>query len=269
LRRFLQSSFLATTIATTALAATPANAGETKHDLKMVMALAGIPVGKIGISVRLKDDNYTMSGSARTYGISRLFSKAKGFASSSGELHGNHVIALSHSVKYRSDKERGSVDISFSKGNVVRSNSVPAVHYKPGSVKVTADDLHSVLDPMSISIVAVKKSEVENGNAICNRTLPIFDGKNRYNLKMKFKGRRKVVTKGFNGYSYVCSARYVPISGHRPNKKHIRQLAENKSIEISLARIGTTPIYGIIQFSVKTPYGKIIGKPSYFLTTSL
>jgi hypothetical protein len=262
------SSFIVAALAA-GFTAGPLAAGETKHDMKIIMALAGVPVGKLAVSLRLANQQYTMSGSARTFGVSRLFSKAKGYAKSNGKLVGDHIIALSHSVQYRSGKKNGSVDIQFNQGEVVDTKSVPAVHYKSDAVKVTAADLKSVLDPMSISIIAVNKEDIGNPNAICNRTLPIYDGKNRFDLKMRYKGRRQVVTKGFKGLVFVCSDRYVPVSAHRPHKKHIQQLKNNRSIEISLARIGSTAVYGIIQFSAKTPYGKIVGKPSYFTTTSL
>lgn len=261
-------SFAIATVAAS-LVAGPVNAAGTKHDMKLIMALAGIPVGKLIITTWLGSDKYTISGSARTFGISRLFSKAKGHSKSSGKLKNGRIVALSHDVHYRSGKDKGSVNIEFKKGRVARSASVPSVRYKRDAVKVTPAHLKSVLDPMSVAIIAVKKKEINNGNAICNRTLPVYDGKNRFNLQMKFKGRRNVVTKGFKGIAYVCAARYVPVAGHRPHKKHIKQLQRNKSIEISLARIGNTTVYGIIQFSAKTPYGRIVGKPSYFKSTSL
>jgi hypothetical protein len=262
-------SFGAVVALTISLVAGAAIAGETKHTMKLTMALAGIPVGKLAIAMQLDEEKYSMSGSARTYGVSRLFSRAKGFSKSSGKFKNGHIVALSHDVEYRSGKKRGSVHILFDKGRVSNTKSVPAVHYKKGTVAVTVAHLKSVLDPMSISIVAVKKKDIGNGNAICNRTVPVYDGKNRFDLQMKFKGRRKIVTRGFKGIAYVCAARYLPVAGHRPHKKHIQQLQSNKSIEITMARIGKTAVYGIIQFSARTPYGRIIGKPSYFLSTSL
>ncbi len=245
----------------------PARANEVvEHQMKLIMTMAGIPIGKLALTMKLIDGEYAMEGSARTYGASRIFSDAKGFSKSTGRYETGRIIAARHELNYRASKKTGSVNIRFTNGNVSSAKSVPPVVYKVGTVKLEKSQLNNVLDPVSTSIVTVKKDQIDNGPAICNRTLPVYDGKNRFDLRMKFKGIRKLTTKGFNGVSYVCSARYVPVAGHRPSKKHIQRLMNNKTIEIALARIGNTSVYGLIQFSVRTRYGKIIGKPSYFRT---
>ncbi len=236
--------------------------------MKLVMTLAGIPVGKLTLSMSLNNGNYSMRGLAKTYGASRIFSKAKGSTGSNGRYGQGQTVAASHYLNYRSAKKVGSVKIHFNGGNVASTKSVPAVFYKKGSVKVEKTHLNHVLDPVSTSIITVSANQIDSGPAICNRTLPVFDGKSRFDLRMRFKGIRRLTTKGFKGISYVCSARYKPVSGHRPHKKHIQRLMKNKTIEIALARIGATPVYGLIQFAIKTKYGKIIGKPSYFHTST-
>ncbi len=243
-------------------------ANSVRHEMKLVMTMSGIPVGKMAVELNVKDGNYSLGGSAKTYGASRLFSKAKGQSRSSGLYQEGKITPLVHTLQYKSKKKAGSLNMKFNQAGVESSVSVPAVRYKPGTVELLPAHLKSVLDPVSTILVPVKNNQVGDGRAICNRTLPIYDGKNRFNLKMRYKGTRKVVTKGFKGMSYVCAARYIPVAGHRPFKKHIKRLVANKSIEIAFARIGHLPVYGLIQFSVKTRYGKVVGKPSYFKTLS-
>jgi Protein of unknown function (DUF3108) len=49
----------------------------------------------------------------------------------------------------------------------------------------------------------------------CRRTLPIFDGHQRYDLKLAFKHMDKVTAeKGYAGPVVVCSVSYEPIAGH-------------------------------------------------------
>ena len=55
---------------------------------------------------------------------------------------------------------------------------------------------------------------------MCRRTLPIFDGHQRFDLKLEFKRMDKVTAdKGYAGPVVVCSLRYEPIVGHSPSKR--------------------------------------------------
>ncbi len=241
---------------------------KVKHNTKLIMTLSGIPVGKAYLSMKLDNGAYAMHGSAKAYGASKIFSNAKGVSTSRGRYDSGRIVAASHELKYSTKKMKGTVKMTFDGSGLQESHSVPPVFYQVDSVKLQPAHLRAVLDPVSTSIVAVKASQIGNGTAICNRTLPIYDGKKRFDLRLRFKGIRKLVTKGFKGISYVCSARYVPVAGHRPHKKHIKRLIANRSIEVAMARIGTTPVYGLIQFAMKTRYGRIAGRPSYFHTTA-
>lgn len=64
----------------------------------------------------------------------------------------------------------------------------------------------------------------------CNRTLPIFDGAARYDIKLSYSGTRQVALDGCNGSVVVCQARYVPIAGHRalrPSTKFMAEIARS------------------------------------------
>lgn len=247
----------------------PANAAETiHHEMKIVLTMAGIPVGKMAMAVNVSNGNYSISGSGKAFGASRLFSKAKGTAHSSGRYLENTITNRVHKLNYTTKKKRGSVNIKFGKSGVEKAVVSPAVKIKPGMIIVEPSHLKSVQDPVRTTIIAVKPNQIGNGQAICNRTMPVYDGKNRFNIKMRYKGTRKVVTKGFKGLSYVCAVRYEPVAGHRPFKKHIKRMKANKNIEVSMARISNSSLYGLIQFKVKTRFGTVVGKPSYYRTVS-
>ena len=248
---------------------TQINAAETiHHEMKLILTMAGIPVGKFAMAVNVANGYYSISGAGKAYGASRLFSNAKGSAQSSGRYLGNTITNTAHKLNYTTKKKRGSVNIKFGKSGVIKAVVSPAVKIKPGTIVVEPSHLKSVQDPVRTTIIAVSPSQIGNGAAICNRTLPVYDGKNRFNLKMRFKGTRKVVTRGFKGLAYVCAVRYEPVAGHRPFKKHIKRLQANKSMEIAMARISNSSLYGLIQFKVKTKFGTVVGKPSYYQTVS-
>ena len=236
--------------------------------MKLVLTMAGIPIGKLAMAVNVGNGYYSINGAAKAFGASRLFSNARGTAHSSGRYLENIITNNTHKLNYTTKKKRGSVNIKFGNSGVEKAIVSPVIKIKPGTVIVEPSHLKSVQDPVRTTIIAVSPSQIGNGAAICNRTLPVYDGKNRFNIKMRFKGTRKVVTKGFKGLSYVCAVRYEPVAGHRPFKKHIKRMKANKNIEIAMARISNSSLYGLIQFKVKTRFGTVVGKPSYYRTVS-
>ena len=59
------------------------------------------------------------------------------------------------------------------------------------------------------------------GPAACNRTVRVFDGWQRYDVKLSFKESKHVqgATAAYSGEVFVCAARYVPVAGHRPESR--------------------------------------------------
>ena len=78
----------------------------------------------------------------------------------------------------------------------------------------------------------------------CRRTLPIFDGQQRYDLKFAFKRRDKVTAeKGYAGPVVVCSLRYEPIAGHNASTTLVKYLSEGREMEIALAPVAGTRLW--------------------------
>ena len=82
------------------------------------------------------------------------------------------------------------------------------------SVPITAAHLQNVVDPLSAIILL---SQAHSGKEdACNKRLPIFDGKIRYDLVLSSK--RYEIDPGagkLRGTAYVCGVRYVPVAGHK------------------------------------------------------
>ncbi len=73
----------------------------------------------------------------------------------------------------------------------------------------------------------------------CERRVPIFDGKQRYDVVLTPKRLTKLasVTKGAPAETaYVCRIMYQPIAGHRDNED-TKAYAANRDAEVVLRRI--------------------------------
>jgi len=85
----------------------------------------------------------------------------------------------------------------------------------------------------------------------CRRTLPIFDGHQRYDFKLAFKRMDRVTAeRGYAGPVVVCSVSYEPIAGHRASIPLINYLSEGRDIEMALAPIAGTRLLAPFRLSV-------------------
>jgi hypothetical protein len=94
--------------------------------------------------------------------------------------------------------------------------------------------------------------------AACNRTLPVFDGYTRFDIQLSFAGMRVVKAKGYSGEVAVCSARYKPVSGHRPNRQSTKFMADNKNMEVWLMPIEGARALAPYRISVATMVGSVV-----------
>jgi len=100
----------------------------------------------------------------------------------------------------------------------------------------------------------------------CQRTLPIFDGRRRYDLKLAFKRIDTVkADKGYQGPVVVCTMLYRPIAGHRPERPAIKYLVEQRDMEMWLAPIAGTRVLVPFRFSIPTPFGLGVLQATYFV----
>ena len=146
----------------------------------------------------------------------------------------------------------------------VKDNAVTAVDIdppfedKPDRVPVRAEDRRNIIDPVGAFVVPAPKSGAAVSPAACDRTLPIFDGWTRFDLKLSWTGEKKVNVKGYSGPVAVCAVRYAPIAGHRRDRPATKFMEENKDIEVWLAPVGASEALVPFRISVKTMVGTVV-----------
>ena len=69
-----------------------------------------------------------------------------------------------------------------------------------------------VVDPVSARLMPVVGTGDPTDAANCDRTLPIFDGWTRYDIRLEYKGAKPVKVEGFEGEAVICGARWVPVA---------------------------------------------------------
>jgi len=56
----------------------------------------------------------------------------------------------------------------------------------------------------------------KTGDKVCDGTVPVFDSKQHYNLRMERDGEKYIKQKGFKGDTIRCKVYYEAVSGYDP-----------------------------------------------------
>lgn len=245
--------------------ALPAAAESINLTVNYSATISGISIGKAKIEARLNGNDYAISGTGKVAGISALFADGKGNVSVSGILKDRTFQPARYSQTIVDDKKE-TVDMTFADARVVDVTFTPPPRKKnpkkrkkkrSTAIPVTEEHKTGVIDPLSVFLLPADEL---TGEGICNRTLPLFDGEQRFNVVLTFD--RKVERKGQD--AYVCAAAYRPIAGHKPGKKSVKFMVNNKNMEVWLVPVGSSGYVAPVEAHVKTQYGMLVIKANKF-----
>ena len=134
-------------------------------------------------------------------------------------------------VTYKGGKKKEERRISFVDGAVDQVSIVPPKKQNPRSVPVTANQLENVLDPLTAAFLSVRSNGSRNYLDICQQTVPVFDGRQRFDIILTPKRSERVdenVPTGLSGPFAVCRVKFVPIGGYRPDHPGIKFMTQTR-----------------------------------------
>ncbi len=180
----------------------------------------------------------------------------KGVTSSYGLMTANGPVPQNYTFRYATSDRHEAVEIRFQQRMVQDIIINPPAHPGSRNVPITAADLQNVVDPLS-AVILLSQSRLSRfgGADACNKRLPIFDGKVRYDLVLSPKGTRSIGGSGkLQGIAYVCRVNYVPIAGHKQGKAG-DYATGNTGIEIWLVPMPEAGLLVPYYVHVPTPAG--------------
>jgi hypothetical protein len=137
-----------------------------------------------------------------------------------------------------------------------------------GRVPVTEANRQGIVDPLTAMLFLSVATGALSQDA-CRRTLPIFDGHQRYDLKLMFKRMDNVTAdKGYAGPVVVCSLRYEPIVGHIASNALLKYLSEGREMEIVLAPVAGTRLLVPFRLSVVSMLANLVIEANRFEATA-
>ncbi|MBV1702755.1 MAG: DUF3108 domain-containing protein [Hyphomicrobiales bacterium] len=221
------------------------------------VSLLGLTVGKASMSGSFASAGYHMRADAKLAGLAALMSKGSGAVTSHGAIRSGVLYPDAYATISVNPRTTRTIRMSMKDRGVEGVDVSPPFNPAPDRVPVTAQMKRDVVDPLSAAILTSSDSGNKLGADICQKTLPIFDGVVRFNIVLSYKATREVKMHGYRGPVQVCAARYVPIAGHRPQRRETQFMINNKNIEVWLAPLLGTNIALPVRISVGTEVGTV------------
>lgn len=268
--RFIQLRRLATVMC--GLAAVLVGGGATAQgrlDAQYVVTLAGVPIGQGAWIIDFRADQYIATANGKTTGLLRIFANGEGATTARGHVNNGRPIPSSYTSRITTDRKSEELRITLAGGSVKEFSINPPSPPNPDRIPVTEAHRHGVADPMSATLTHVAGTADPVSPEACNRTVSIFDGRLRYDLKLAFK-RMEVVRSegGYQGPAVACAVYFVPIAGYVPERAAVKYLVAQRDMEVWLAPVAGTRIVVPYRLSVPTPLGLGLLQATRFVTAA-
>jgi hypothetical protein len=226
-----------------------------------------IRVGEITATFILSDKEYTISARGSAGGVIKALVDGEGFFSTRGTITDGQPVPTTFTSKIVSNSETSDVTMVLDEGSVKKLETAPPSG--AGRVPVTDANRQGIVDPLTAMLFSAGTEGDGLSRQACRHTLPIFDGHQRYDLKLAFKRIDKVTAdKGYSGPVAVCSLRYEPIAGHNASTTLVKYLSEGREMELALAPITGTRLLAPFLLSVMSMLANLVIEASRFEATA-
>ncbi len=242
---------------------------DSKLEARYVASLAGIPLGSGTWIVDIAENRYVAAASGSTTGLLRVFVGGQGTSAARATLLGGRLVNSTYAATITTLDKSSAVRLTIADGNVKNSKVEPPIDHDAERVPLTHAHEQGVQDPMTATLIRAPGNGSPLTPEACNRTLSIFDGRLRYDLKLGFKRMDNVhAEQGYVGPAVVCSVVFEPLAGHIPTRTAMKYLMKERDIEIWLAPIGTTRVLVPFRAEGPTPIGKAVLQATKFVTVT-
>lgn len=212
----------------------------------------GFNVGTFEFESQAESQSYTLIANARLSVLLGAFTW-NGETRSFGSIVNQAPKPASFTFDFRSNLRAGSTKLGFSDGAVTNISNLPPMIPSVPTIPVREQHLKGVVDPLSAIMMLSRSPSADP----CDRRIPIFDGKERFDLLFSHKGEMRVTEQAPSGQpalAHVCRVRYLPIAGHKIDND-TKFMAANDAIEVALRPIPSANVFVPYQISIPTMAG--------------
>lgn len=243
-------------IAISGLIALPAAAADYSFEAEYRVAISGLELGRATISGNFDGADYRIDGRGRLTGLAGALVEYRGSASAAGHLEPRGISPSAFSVDATDGEKTTKVRMTMAGDDVRQVRLEPPLPKKEHPARVIVKENHKrgVIDPMSALMVVGTMKDGNITRAVCSRSFPVFNGRERFDIELSFKSRMQMDETGYTGPAVVCEARYKPIAGHRTDREEIEYFS-SRAAEVVYIPVKGADIAIPYRVTVPTPLG--------------
>ncbi|MGH6736797.1 MAG: DUF3108 domain-containing protein [Methyloceanibacter sp.] len=222
--------------------------------------LGKLNLGNFRVTTTFSGDGYQMRGEGRFTILEGIIYEWRGVTSSVGRVTGDgRPEPATYAFSYSNGGNRGErLRMIFGDGAVQQVSIEPNRRPIPRTIPVTREQLEGVIDPMSGAFLTARSQNPNGDLGVCNQMLPVFDGRQRFDLVLKPKKAVMVQNKAptaYSGPAVICGVKFIPIAGHQPDNPGIKLMSQTNEIEVWLIPVKGTDMYVPYRIVLPTPVG--------------
>ena len=257
-------STIAATIA--AIASLPAQSAERDRLLlKYEIYGSGVHALSSSMDVDLRPDRYAVELTATTRGAIGFLFPWSSIVRSDGAAATQNLRPRLHEMTSTWRGEQRSVFLEYDgAGGFTARRAVPAA--KDDDREVVEDSVAAdTVDVLTAVLELMRRIGAGQG---CNQTVPVFDGRRRYNLLSNEQGWELIKGSSYSAYAgqaLACSLRVQPVAGFW-KKRQRRWVAGDKDAEgqsslatLWFAPVGQSSVPVPVRLKVNSPFGDFVG----------
>lgn len=249
----------------------PAKAAADFHaGVEMVLYMGGFHLSSLAFETVFTGSDYQIRSNIRTRGIVDAIVKTNAVIGARGTILGAHTAPFLYNSDITDRNQRQLVAISY--GDVAGLNMPSEIlsfpKYNLERYPVSNLEKQLSVDPMSAIMQIILGASLDVQNP-CGGTIPVFDGRRRFNLIMEQRESEHISTgrgKAFEGEALKCWIGFKRVSGYKPRKAKSSDrtdgLSEWPDIYMWLAPIKSPDrlIHMPVRLEARTRLGAVIAR---------
>ena len=219
-----------------------------KLDVHYRIVLARVSVGEIKANIELSESEYRIAVNGRARGLLKALISGEAEMSVRGAIEDGSLVPAEYNSKLSAEAGTDTVSIVLDHGAVKELYVTPPPI--PNDAGDTTQPFQGVVDPLTALLLPAPAGQELSADP-CQRTIAVFDGRHRYDLKFAFKRlvKSSEPNRPYSGPVLVCSLAYQPSEPHHPNPLG-KYLSEGREMEIAFILLAGSRVLAPVRFSV-------------------
>lgn len=209
----------------------------------------GFNIGSFKFRSQVDGKRYTLDGDAELSALLGAF-KWRGVSRASGTVGKTGPRPAGYTLSFKGNSQSGAIRVGFGDNRVTSATVVPPFPVTADEVPLRSQHLNGALDPLT-AVMALTFGSASNP---CGQTLQIFDGKQRFDLALGYRGQR-AASRG--QALVVCGVDYRPLGGYRANAQ-TEQLAKANGIEVAMLPLPRANMAVPHEVTIPTSVGSVV-----------